>query len=38
MELTDDFRALTIKRTPRRFAEFNIFLKDNSLERICMPN
>lgn len=36
MELTDEFRALTIRRTPRRFAEFNIFLKDNSLERLCI--
>lgn len=35
MELTDDFRALSIKRTPRRFAEFNIFLKDNSLDQLC---
>lgn len=38
MELTDEFRALTIQRTPRRFAEFNIFLKDDSLERICALN
>lgn len=31
--MTDEFRALTIKRTPKRFAEFNIFLKDESLEK-----
>lgn len=27
------FKELTIKRTPKAFADFNIFLKDNSLEK-----
>lgn len=26
------FRNLTIRRTPKKFADFNIFIKDNSLE------
>lgn len=30
--MSDAFRELTIKRTSKAFADFNIFLKDNSLE------
>ncbi|MGP9782223.1 hypothetical protein CQ010_13580 [Arthrobacter sp. MYb211] len=30
--MSDAFRELTIKRTPKTMADFNIFLKDNSLE------
>lgn len=37
MELTDAYRALTVRRTLREFADFNIFLKDDSLNAPTPP-